>query len=318
MKQRLGVYALSLLAIVGAFGCGGETEEPPGNRVPVVFDAPDAPQRLALVPGDAQVTASWQAPAHNGGRSILSYTLRALQGGQVVKTETLTALGTTVTGLTNGAEYVFTVAATNEVGEGPQSEPSAPVRPRAIPGAPREVTATPANRSATVSWTAPLDTGMPITGYTVRALSGETVVATESVTGTTATLTGLTNGTSYMVTVTANNAVVSGPASAPVAVTPRTVPGVPTVTLEVGDATIRVVWTLADDGGSPVDQFIIRRYVGETLVRTSFGVPEGFSLIVNGLTNGETYSFTVTARNAVGTGPTSERVSGTPQPQPEP
>ena len=97
--------------------------------------------------------------------------------------------------------------------------------PASAPGAPSAVTATPGNGSAVVSWTAPSDGGSPITRYTVTPYIGTVAQSPTTVTGnppdTTATVSGLTNGTAYTFTVTATNAVGTGPASAPSnAVTP--------------------------------------------------------------------------------------------------
>jgi hypothetical protein len=98
------------------------------------------------------------------------------------------------------------------------SEPTAPA-------APSGVSASPGNGSATVSWTAPSSGGSPITSYTVTPYIGGTPQQATTVTGsppaTSATVTGLTNGTAYTFTVSATNAVGTGPASAPSnAVTP--------------------------------------------------------------------------------------------------
>ena len=63
----------------------------------------------------------------------------------------------TVTGLTNGTSYTFTVTATNSAGTGPASAPSAAATPATVPGAPTGVTATSyANAQSVVSWTAPV------------------------------------------------------------------------------------------------------------------------------------------------------------------
>ncbi len=91
--------------------------------------------------------------------------------------------------------------------------------PPTAPAAPTGVTATPGDTSATVSWSAPSDGGSPITSYTVTPYVGSSPQTSTTVTGsppaTTSTIAGLRNGTAYTFTVTASNAVGTGPASAP-------------------------------------------------------------------------------------------------------
>ena len=93
------------------------------------------------------------------------------------------------------------------------------------PGAPTGVTATAANAAAALTWTAPNNGGSTISGYTVTPFVGGVAQTPTTVTGNppapSATVTGLTNGTTYTFTVTATNAVGAGPASTPSnAVTP--------------------------------------------------------------------------------------------------
>jgi Domain of unknown function (DUF1929)/Fibronectin type III domain/Glyoxal oxidase N-terminus len=97
--------------------------------------------------------------------------------------------------------------------------------PATAPGTPSGVAASAGNGSASVTWTAPSNGGSPITSYTVTPYAGGVAQPSTTVTGsppaTSATITGLTNGTSYTFTVTATNAIGTGPASSPSnAVTP--------------------------------------------------------------------------------------------------
>jgi alpha-tubulin suppressor-like RCC1 family protein len=88
------------------------------------------------------------------------------------------------------------------------------------PQAPARVTAVPGDKAATVSWTAPasLDGGT-LTGYTATASPGGAACMT---TATTCTITGLSNGTRYSVTVIARSTVGNSGASSAAVVTPQT------------------------------------------------------------------------------------------------
>jgi hypothetical protein len=100
--------------------------------------------------------------------------------------------------------------------------------PSTPPSAPRAVTAVAGDATATASWTAPARDGdNPITSYTVTASTGQTATATGSQTS--ATVTGLANGTPVTFTVTATTSFATGPASEPSAPVTPTAPVVPAV-----------------------------------------------------------------------------------------
>jgi hypothetical protein len=187
--------------------------------------------------------------------------------------------------------------------------------PPTLPAAPANVTATAGNQSAVVSWTAPSNGGSPITSYTITPYVGAVAQTPAIINGTppqtTANVTGLTNGTAYTFTVTATNGVGAGPASAASsAVTPvaPTVPAAPTgVTATAGNASATVSWTAPANGGSPITMYTVTPYlagVAQTPTQVSASPPLT-STTVSGLANGSSYTFTVSAANAVGAGPPS-------------
>ncbi|HEV2953407.1 MAG TPA: LamG-like jellyroll fold domain-containing protein, partial [Candidatus Dormibacteraeota bacterium] len=153
--------------------------------------------------GGGQITVSWTAPTSNGGAAITAYAIFWNPGSGELNTG---GSGTsyTVTGLTNGTSYSFSVAAWNGIGWGPWSAASANVLACTYPGAPTNVTAVPASQQANVSWTAPASNGgSPITGYSVYVYPGGQQVGSST---TSAWVNGLTNGTAYTFTVIAANA----------------------------------------------------------------------------------------------------------------
>jgi hypothetical protein len=206
---------------------------------------PSAPQDVSLNPVGTTVEVAWQppaAPTTDGGSALTEYQATAwslASGGTSAGTCTpspASDLSCTIEGLTVGSSYYVDVAAANDVSTSTISSPRVSATLSAsAPSAPRTVTATAGNGTATVSWPAPSNLGgSAITAYDVTAWtasSGGTSAATcqsVPVDTRTCTLSGLTNGTTYYVDVTATNAAGTGPASAPrVAMTPVAPPPPP-------------------------------------------------------------------------------------------
>jgi subtilase family serine protease len=211
-----GIPYTFTVAATNAYGTGPVSAPSP----PVTpYTLPGAPTNVAAATGDAKVMVSFSLPADNGGATITSYKVTSSPGNV---TATGTASPITVTGLTNGTTYTFTVTATNAAGTGPASSPSDAVIPCAVPGAPTNVTAIPGNNQAVVTFTAPATGGSPIISYTVISTPGNVTA-----TGTTTTIPvfGLANGTAYTFVVTARNTAGTGSASTPSSsVTPFTGP----------------------------------------------------------------------------------------------
>ena len=89
---------------------------------------PGPPTGVTAVRGAAQATVSWNAPTADGGNAVTGYTVTSNPGGQTAAVGS-TPLNATVSGLTNGQSYTFTVTASNTVGQSAASTPSSGVAP---------------------------------------------------------------------------------------------------------------------------------------------------------------------------------------------
>ena len=195
----------------------------PAATVDLVRTRPSAPTGVSALAGNGQATVWWTSAAPNNS-AVTGYTVTASPGGAAVTTTGATSV--IVPGLANGTPHTFTVTATNDLGTSPASAPSPAVTPVGLPGVPTAVTAVAHDAGARVSWTAPVGGG-PVSRYVVR--SPQLPYSVASTDGTTHLVGGLTNGTAYSFTVTAENVAGAGPASAastpvtPVARNPITV-----------------------------------------------------------------------------------------------
>jgi hypothetical protein len=295
-----------------------------GTTVPfiIVHSAPTAVSATSTATGAATVT--WTPPASNTGLAaangrITSYQVVATPttGAAITKiSNSATATSFNFTGLTNGTTYTFQVRAVNAFGAGPLSTASGQVSPVGAPGAPTAVVATRGNAQASLTWTAPAsDGGSPITGYNVQVRTGTTVVSTLpagsiTVSGTTATVTGLTNGVAYNFRVAAVNAIGTGPLStASNTVTPATVPGQPTIGTPTqgaagGALTAFAVWTApSSNGGATITNYQITAYNAATGAVVAQQLFNG-TVTPRQITFGGTapVQFEVVAINAVGAG----------------
>lgn len=91
---------------------------------------PGAPTGVAAVAGNASATLSFSAPASAGGTPITGYAAASTPAGGIGNCVVAT-LSCSVTGLTNGVSYTFTVTASNDGGAGPASGASNAVTPQA-------------------------------------------------------------------------------------------------------------------------------------------------------------------------------------------
>lgn len=262
---------------------------------------PAAPTNASAAGGNTTASVSFATPVTDGGSPITGYTAISTPGSF---SQSGASSPLVVTGLSNGTPYTFTVHATNALGNSAESGASnsaTPSNPASVPGAPTIGTATGGNAQASVPFSAPgSDGGSAILDYTATSSPGG---LTGTAAGSPVTVSGLTNGQAYTFTVTARNAVGSGPASGSSnSVTPSTVPGAPTIgTATAGNKQATVPFSApASDGGSAITSYTATASPGGFTASGS-----GSPLTVTGLTNGQAYTFSVAAANANGVGAAS-------------
>jgi hypothetical protein len=102
--------------VVATNSIGTSVPSTPSASV-VVANVPNAPSILVVSSGHEEIALAW-APNGDGGSAILNYTVTCSDG---IAPVTTTETSTTITGLTNGTSYTFTVVATNAIGDSESS-----------------------------------------------------------------------------------------------------------------------------------------------------------------------------------------------------
>lgn len=280
---------------------------------------PAKPTGLTAAPGDAQVTLNWNDPKD---ASITGYKYALWSDGAWGDWQDIPGSGAdttsfTVTGLTNGATYGFSITAVNDAGPGASSD-VVTVTPQPRPAKPAGLTATPGNTRVTLAWDDPGDSS--ITRYQINRQTNGLWGAWRDISGSGAATTsfaveGLTNRVSYTFAIRAVNPTGPGAPSSPVTATPAaTKPAKPTgLTAAAGNAQVTLRW---DDPNDPT----ITSYQYQQTVDGATSDwkdipgsgPTSTSFTVSGLVNGAAHTFRIRAVNPVGSSKRSEVASATP------
>ena len=99
---------------------------PTPTPTPAPVYPPDAPTDLKATAGSGEATITWTAPTYVGSYPVTDYQVTSSTGPHTCLSKTTTC---TVTGLTGGTTYTFTVRALNGAGWGAYSAPSNAVTP---------------------------------------------------------------------------------------------------------------------------------------------------------------------------------------------
>ena len=281
-----------------------------------------------IVVGDANVINFPTISDQIGASGNFNLNVTSTAGGSVTVTSTTTSICTvasnfvspntvvTVTKLGTGT-CILNANQGATSGYAPASQISRAFEIRAAataPTAPAITSINAENGQLRVNFNAPgRDGGATITNYSYRIGSGSWVPLNPVSTSSPITIPGLTNGTSYAITIRAVNSVGDGEVSNSVSATPQaTAPGAPTITAVSSDnQRLDVAFTApGNDGGSSITNYEYSLNNGSWVtpnpaVTTS---PIGIS----GLTNGTTYSVRIRAVNSSGSGTASNSVSETP------
>ena len=259
---------------------------------------PTPPLNVVATAGPGNAVVSWDAPESTGGEPIVGYIITSDPPGY---TEDLNPLPRQITtsALISGTTYTFTLVAVNTKGLSLPSAPSNPVIPLAPPDTPTNVAAIPLNSAVSITWDVPVsDGGSPIISYTVTSNPGNIIVLSVQIP---TLFQNLINGTEYTFTVYATNLIGDSLSSIPsLPVIPATFPTYPlNPTAVAGNGEAQVSWDApSSDGGSPIINYTVITDPADTGPQPT--PDNSTTLLVTGLTNGTSYTFTVYATNIMG------------------
>jgi len=310
-------YAVVIRAVNAIGGGAGSTQVTATPK-----GVPSAPTLDSVTAEPGVVRFSWTAPGNNGGSSITEYeystdfgsTWRTL-GQDSDQNDIAVSVDSSGETFTFGASYGTQVRAVNAEGAGTASSTKY-VIPADVPGAPQGFFISPGNEILTLNWGSTASNGQPITDFEYTTNGGEDW-ASLSTNGapvavnedSTSTPVDFTNGNEYTIQVRAVNAMGKGTASQAVSATPNAVPSAPyNLAATQGPQEIMIAFTAPEDGGSVITDY---EYQLDEGAWTSANVTSS-PMVILGLTNGQSYSIRIRARNDNGPGAISDVITASP------
>ena len=219
-------------------------------------DAPGLATSVSLVSRTAAppgLVVSWVAPTQTGGLTLM-YNVRHRKVGTTAWTTVtdLTTTSYTIPNLKPGDRYEVQIQTTNSAG---MSAWTSEVRSTVAPTTPsedRNFVASGLAGTIITSWDGPADDGgRGVTSHDLeyRLVNTDTWTRIEVATGTSHTITGLTQVGTYEVRVRPTTSIGDGPWTTPVEVEPFQVPSKPDLALVGGIGSVQAIWNTASFGG---------------------------------------------------------------------
>jgi len=296
----------------------------------MILDKPGPPTHLKITGfTERSVSLKWSAPDYDGGADITSYIVEEREASRRTWAPSGTVEGSekrelTTTGLSEGSQYLFRVAAENSVGRGEFVELTKSITAKSqhdVPGAPSRPTVSEIFKtSCVVAWQAPeTDGGSPITGYYVERCSTKSRtrwlrVTKRAVKELTYNVDDLVEDNEYQFRIIAENKIGCGPPGPPSEDVlakdpwgPPSKPGTPEFD-KIDSDRMTLTWTKPkSDGGAEITNYVLeyRREGAFKWVKATEETVPTCKFTVKGLRQGDLYEFRVAAQNKAGVGPSS-------------
>ncbi len=309
-------YTFRLRAVNGS-GTGAESDEAAATPREAV---PAKPAGFRAESGDSEVSLTWDDP---GDASIQGWQFKSRKSDGEYKAQWNDVPGSgaktvrhTVTGLENGATYIFKIRAFNAAnGYESEERSAAPRSPR--PAAPAGFSARAGDAEITLAWDSPGDpaiTGWQFAVRTTGAFGEWTDIPGSDAATTAYKATGLENGVEHVFKLRAVNEHGGGAESDEAAATPVAVPAKPTgFAATPGDGRVALSWDDPDDATITGWQYALKTtggYGSWTDITGSGATTTAHT--VTGLDNGAAHRFKLRAVNASGSGAESDEAAATP------
>ena len=242
------------------------------------------------------VILNWTAPTRVG-KGITGYSVNCSPRCTVANQPDATTSSLTITGLTPGTPYIFSVVTNASDG---QSSGAVSTSASTFTSTPGEVTSLSAiaqsTNSIVLNWIAPAQVGAGLSGYTVSCSPSCTIANQPGASDTSLTITGLTPGTSYTFSIVTNatdsqNSGVASTSAATLFLPPGSVTGASAN--PVGMTQAELTWTAPAQVGAGISGYTVTCTPSCTIANQPGA--SATSLTITGLSRGTSYTFSIVA-----------------------